>query len=103
MTRRGNVNQYGVIAIGQHVAVHQLLRGPGMPVLTSETAIETHHTGTVTDMWVGDSGAQTTVLLDNGYQVTMCVDHYGHQHGGFGAIKVLRQAPTQTSLQGMPA
>ena len=59
MTRRGNVTQYGVIAIGQRVTVHQLLRGPGMNVLTSDTAIETTHTGTVTDMWVGDSGAQT--------------------------------------------
>ena len=103
MTRRGNVTHYGCIAIGQRVAVHQLLRGPGMPVLTSDTAIATTNTGTVTDIWVGDSGAQTTVRLDNGDKVTMCVNHYGQQHGGFGAIKVMRYAPTQARLQGMPA
>ena len=102
MTRRGTVTQYGCIAVGQRVVVHQLLRGPGMPVLTSETAIETEGIGTVADMWVGDSGAQVTVRLDAGDQVTMCVNHYGQQAGGFGAIKVLRHAPTQARLQGMP-
>ena len=102
MTKRGNVTQYGCIAIGQRVVVHQLLCGPGIPVLTSDTAVEATNTGTVADMWVGDSGAQTTVTLDNGEKVTMCVNHHGQQHGGFGAIKVLRHAPTQTRLQGMP-
>lgn len=103
MTRRGNVTQFGVIAIGQHVSVHQILRGPGMNALTSDTAIATTNTGKVTAMWVGDSGSQTTVKLDNGGQVTMCIDQYGHQHGGFGVLKVIRNAPTQTILQGMTA
>lgn len=105
MTRRGNVTQYGCIAVGCKVVMTDLVRAPwNAPVpLTSNTACSLARTGMVTNIDARDMSAIVTVRLDTGGTAQMSVNQYGQQHGGFGAVKVLRHAPTQARLQGMPA
>lgn len=101
--RRGTVANYYHFAVGQRVLVHELTPGPGEAVLRSATAISLQRIGTVSELWVGETGAQMTVHLDDGNTTRMCVNPYGQQHGGFGHVDVLRKAPTQTTLPGVKA
>jgi len=96
--KHGNVTAYGRIALGQRVDVQELKPPPGETVLRSGSAVSLHRTGTVAEIWTCDSGAQVTVQLDSGGTTTMCVNTYGQQHGGFGALVVLRDAPEQREM-----
>jgi hypothetical protein len=93
-----HVTAYGRTAVGQRVEVRELKPPPGETVLRSSTAISLTRTGTVADIWTCDSGAQVEVRLDAGGIATMCVNTYGQQHGGFGALVVLRDAPVQREM-----
>ena len=93
-----SITAYGRTAVGQRVEVQELKPPPGETVLRSATAINVNRTGTVSDIWRCDSGAQVTVQLDDGGAVVMCVNTYGQQHGGFGTLAVLRDAPRQMEM-----